>query len=209
MGDVVLLGASKFAAEVARYVQGAGHRVDRYLALPGEVVTVPEGRWEDISREALPDGTPVVLAVADTELRASAVRDYIEAWNLDAVNVVDTSSTVEDGALLGVGNIIGPENYIGVNTTLGSFNVLHYKSSIGNHSRVGSLNFISPNFHTGNTVTIGSGNFIGIGCQLAPGVTVGDGCRIQAGLTLFEDAVDARSYIVPSRVKSLPIQQTS
>ncbi|MGV9689045.1 DapH/DapD/GlmU-related protein [Streptomyces sp. NPDC003444] len=206
MADVVLLGASKFAAEVARYVHGAGHAVDRFLALPGEEVTVPEGRWEEISREALPDGTRVVLAVADMELRATAVRDYVEAWNLDAINVVDPTSTVEEGALRGIGNVIGPENYIGVNATLGSFNVLHYKSSIGNHSHVGSLNFISPNFHTGNTVTIGSGNFIGIGCQLAPGVTVGDDCRIQAGLTLFEDAVDARSYLVPSRVKSLPIQ---
>lgn len=206
MADVVLLGASKFAAEVARYVHGAGHTIDRLLALPGEEVTVPDGRWEEMSREALPDGTRVVLAVADMELRAVAVRDWIEAWNLDAINVVDPSSTVEEGALQGVGNVIGPENYIGVNATLGSFNVLHYKSSIGNHSHVGSLNFISPNFHTGNTVTIGSGNFIGIGCQLAPGVTVGDDCRIQAGLTLFEDAVDARSYLAPSRIKSLPIQ---
>jgi acetyltransferase-like isoleucine patch superfamily enzyme len=205
VANVVLLGADKYALEVARYVRDAGHTVDRFLALEGEEVVVPEGQWSEISRYALAEGTEVVLAVSDMERRAEIVRAYVEARNLDAINVVHPSSTIEDGALRGVGNIIGPDNYIGVNTTFGSFNVLNYRSSIGHHSRVGSMNFISPNFHTGNTVTIGSGNFFGVGCQMAPGVTVGDACRIQAGLTLFEEAVDGRSYLAPSRIKSLPI----
>ncbi|MFF2079071.1 DapH/DapD/GlmU-related protein [Kitasatospora sp. NPDC058162] len=204
MADVVILGAAKFALEVARYVRDAGHTVDRFLALEGEEVVVPDGQWSRISRDHPAEGTAVVLAVSAPERRAELVRDVVEARNLDAINVVHPSSTVEDGALRGVGNVIGPDNYVGVNATFGSFNVLNYRSSIGHHSRIGSSNFISPNFHTGNSVTIGSGNFFGIGCQLAPGVTVGDDCRVQAGLTLFEDAVDGRSYLAPSRIKSLP-----
>ena len=204
MANVVLLGASKYALEVARYVRDAGHTIDHFLALEGEDVVIPEGQWSGISRNALAEGREVVLAVSDMERRAEIVREYVEAWNLDAINVVHPSSTIEDGALRGVGNIIGPDNYIGVNATFDSFNVLNYRSSIGHHSQVGSMNFISPNFHTGNTVTIGSGNFFGVGCQMAPSVTVGNDCRIQAGLTLFEDAVDGRSYLAPSRIKSLP-----
>lgn len=205
MAEVVLLGSGKFALEVARYVRAAGHTIGGFLALDGEEVAVPEGQWAPISREQPAAGTKVVLAVSGMESRAALVRDCVEPWNLDAVNVVHPSSTVEPDCLRGVGNIIGPDNYLGVNTTFGSFNVLHYRSSIGHHSRVGSMNFIAPNFHTGNTVTIGSGNFFGVGCQLAPEVTVGDDCRIQAGLTLFEDTADGRSYIAPSRIKSLPI----
>jgi acetyltransferase-like isoleucine patch superfamily enzyme len=206
VAEVVLLGASKFALEVARYVEEAGHTVERFLALEDETVAAPEGRWSKIADDPLPAGTKVVLAVSDMERRAAVVREHIDAWRLDAINVVHPSSAVAATALQGTGNIIGPDNYIGVNTTFGSFNVLNYRSSIGHHSRVGSMNFISPNFHTGNTVTIGSGNFFGVGCQMAPEVVVGDDCRIQAGLTLFEHTLDGHSYIAPSRIKSLPIR---
>ncbi|PYC87703.1 hypothetical protein C7C46_02845 [Streptomyces tateyamensis] len=210
MKDVVLLGAGKFALEVARYLEDvtaadpqAGYRIRQYVAVAGEPTHAPAELTVDLAEFAPEPGSRVLLALSEVALRRQLIDDVIAKHALVADNIVHPSSRVDPAALRGTGNIIGPDNYVGVNTVFGDFNVVNYRSSFGHHSGVGSNNFVAPNFHCGNSVEIGDDNFFGLSCTVAPGVEIGDKCRFQAGLTLFDNAATGFSYLAPNRVKSL------
>ncbi|MFF9003958.1 hypothetical protein ACF1GW_00215 [Streptomyces achromogenes] len=203
MTDVVVIGAGKFAREVARYAEDAGYGIARHLAVEGEEVHAPDGTWTKLAAHPPDEGTKVVLAVSGMQQRREVIEEYITPRGWQAVNVVHPSSRVDPAAIEGQGNIIGPDNYVGVRTVLGSYNVVNYRCTFGHHSRIGSGNFFAPNFHAGNSVEIGDGNFFGLACTVAPEVRIGDTCRFQAGLTLFENAASGFSYLSPSRIKAV------
>ncbi|MGW3647245.1 hypothetical protein [Streptomyces sp. NPDC000878] len=203
MTHLVVIGADKFALEVARYAEDSGFRIELFLAVEGEDIHAPDGKWSKLAEYEPVERTKVVLAVSDMELRDEVIEKHIRPRELEAVNIVHPSSRVDPGAVEGEGNVIGPDNYVGVNTVLGSYNVVNYRCTFGHHSRIGSGNFFAPNFHSGNSVEIGDGNFFGLGCTVAPEVAIGDECRFQAGITLFEDAASGFSYLSPSRIKSI------
>jgi UDP-3-O-[3-hydroxymyristoyl] glucosamine N-acyltransferase len=205
MTDVVIIGASRFATEIARYVTDCGHKVVKFLSLDGERIATPENATGEILTANLPRKTKVVLAVADAARRAALVEQYVDVHCLDAINIIHPTSRLDEALDNNRGNIIGPGNYFGVGVNLGNFNIINYRSTVGNYSSLGSMNFISPDFHCANSVQIGSGNFIGIGCRVVPEVEIGDDCRVQAGLTIHEDLLSSRSYVEASRIKSFPI----
>jgi UDP-3-O-[3-hydroxymyristoyl] glucosamine N-acyltransferase len=207
--DLVLIGAGKFSLEVARWIDditasGQGdYRVRHHLVVAGEAVHAPAPLCLPLETFDPPTGTRVVLALSDVPQRIEAVDGFITKHGLVAENIVHPSTRVDAAAIDGVGNIIGPNCYIGVNVRLGSYNVLNYYCTVGHHSRIGSNNFIAPNFNCGNTVTIGDGNLFGLSCTLGPEVTVGDDSAFQAGIDIFEDTVSGCSYLVPSRIKMI------
>ncbi|WP_181793449.1 hypothetical protein [Streptomyces sp. WELS2] len=210
MKDLVLIGAGKFALEVARYVEDVtaagprtGYRIRRYLSVDGDPVHAPAELTRPLADFEPAPGTHVVVALSDVVQRRQVIDDFVVKHGLVADNIVHPSSRVDPAALRGTGNIIGPDNYVGVNTTFGDFNVVNYRSTFGHHSRVGSNNFVAPNFHCGNSVEIGDDNFFGLSCTVAPGVEIGGDCRFQAGLSLFENAASGFSYIAPNRIKSI------
>ncbi|GAA0442002.1 hypothetical protein ABZ951_02580 [Streptomyces sp. NPDC046215] len=203
MTDLVVIGAGKFAGEVARYAEDCGFGIGHYLAVEGEEVHAPDGKWSKLAASEPDEGTKVLLAVSDMELRRELIEGVITPRGWEAVNIIHPSSRVDPAAVAGRGNVIGPDNYVGVHTVLGSYNVVNYRCTFGHHSRVGSGNFFAPNFHCGNSVEIGDGNFFGLGCTVAPEVSIGDACRFQAGITMFENAASGFSYLSPSRVKSI------
>jgi hypothetical protein len=200
---VVLIGAGKFALEVARYVEEAGHRVECHLAVAGEPVHVPADRCVPLEGFDPAAGCRIVLALSDVDRRREVIDDVVTARGLLAENIIHPAAQVDASAVAGVGNIVGPNCYVGVNVEIGSFNVVNYHCSIGHHSRIGSNNFVAPNFHCGNSVRIGDGNFFGVSCTLAPELTVGDDNRFQAGLTLFDDVGSGLTHLAPNRVKSI------
>jgi hypothetical protein len=207
--DLVLIGAGKFSLEVARWIDDVtasgrrSYRVRQHLTLPGEPVHAPAPLCVPLADFDPPAGTRVVLALSDLPQRTAAIDGFITKHGLVAENIVHPTARVDAAALGGVGNVIGPHCYLGVNVSLGSYNTLNYFCTVGHHSRLGSNNFISPNFNCGNTVTIGDGNLFGLSCTLAPAVTVGDDSAFQAGIAIFEDTASGCSYLVPSRIKML------
>lgn len=210
MKDLVLIGAGKFALEVARYVEDVtaaapetGYRIRQYLSVDGDPAHAPAELTRPLAGFEPRPGTHVVVALSDVVQRRQVIGDIVVKHGLVADNIVHPSSRVDPTALRGTGNIIGPDNYVGVNTTFGDFNIVNYRSTFGHHSRVGSNNFVAPDFHCGNSVEIGDDNFFGLSCTVAPGVRIGSDCRFQAGLSLFENAASGFSYIAPNRIKSI------
>jgi acetyltransferase-like isoleucine patch superfamily enzyme len=207
--DLIVIGAGKFAAEVTRYVDDIslddpdGYRVECYLSVAGEPVHVPADRCVALEGFEPAVGARVVLALVETAQRRAVIGGFIEKYGLSAVNIVHPTSRIDLAQIDGVGNIVGPNCYFGVNVTLGSFNVVNYYCTIGHHSRIGSNNFIAPDFNCGSSVKIGDDNFFGLSCTIAPEVDTGSYSRFQAGITLFENAESGHSHLVPNRIKSV------
>ncbi|MBT2401565.1 hypothetical protein [Streptomyces sp. ISL-100] len=207
MKPLVVIGAGKFALEVTRYIDDVtasgrdAYRVERYAAVAGETVHVPAERCLPLDEFAPEPGTSVVLAVSDPAQRRELIDGFIVKHGLSAENIVHPHSRIDAAQLVGVGNIIGPDCYFGVNVVLGSHNVVNYHCTVGHHSRLGSNNFLAPNFNCGNSVEIDDDNFFGLSCTLAPEVVIGSGCKFQAGLSLFDNAESGHSYFSPSRIK--------
>lgn len=209
MTDLIVIGAGKFAAEVARYIDditASGdqrYRISRHLTIAGEQTHVSPELCAPLEGFEPPPGSRIVLALSDTAQRRAVIDGFMSRHELTAENIVHPSSKVAAGALAGVGIIVGPDNYVGAEVTLGSHNVVNYHCTIGHHSRLGENNFLAPNFHCGNSVEIGDDNFFGLSCTIAPEVVIGSECRFQAGLSLFDNASSGFSYLSPSRIKSI------
>lgn len=207
MKELILVGAGNFAAEVARYVAESGiahtSRVGRHLSLPDEEVRVTGSSVEPLAEHVVQPSCGYVLALSNPDARQQVIESFVRANDLDLPNVVHSDARVMAGQLQGVGNIIGPFCYIGINATLGNLNVLNAFCSIGHHSTLGSNNFFAPDFHIGNSVRIGDDNFFGIGSFAVHELAVGSCNRVQAGTGLSESVGDGQLVTVPTRPKQI------
>lgn len=198
MTGVHLLGAGKFALQVARWVRDADWTVRGFVVTGDEPPSVPADLVVDAGSLA---GDPVLLALSDVDERRTALARFPDAA---FVTLVHPTSVVDDEQLTGTGTVIGPFCYVGADATLGGFTLVSSHSSVGNHCRLGTNNFLSPAFHCGNSVEIGDDNFFGLSCAVAPEVRIGDRNVFSAGVTVFEEAGDDRIHLSTARVKALP-----
>ena len=195
MTGVHLLGAGKFAVQVARWVRDADWTVRGFVATDDDPPYVPA----DLVVAAATG--PVLLALSDVDERRKALARFPDAA---FVNLVHPTSLADTGQLAGTGIVIGPFCSLGAETTVGSFTILTGHSSVGNHCRLGTNNFLSPAFHCGNSVAIGDDNFFGLSCTVAPEVRIGDRNVFSAGATVFDATGDDRTHLSTARVKALP-----
>lgn len=195
MTAVHLIGAGKFALQVARWVREAGWTVRGFVVTGDEPPTVPADLVVDAATG------PIVLALSDVDARRKALARFPDAA---FVNLVHPTSVVDDGQLTGTGTVIGPFCYVGADATVGGFTLVSSHSSVGNHCILGTNNFLSPGFHCGNSVQIGDDNFFGLSCAVAPEVRIGDRNVFSAGVTVFDEAGDDRIHLSTARVKALP-----
>ena len=195
MTAVHLLGAGRFALQVARWARDAGWTVRGFVVTGDDPPAVPADLLADHAGGAL------LLALSEVDARRAALARFPDA---DFVNLVHPTSLADTGQLAGTGIVIGPFCSLGAETTVGSFTILTGHSSVGNHCRLGTNDFLSPAFHCGNSVEIGDDNFFGLSCTVTPEVRIGDRNVFSAGITVFEDAGDDRTHLSTTRVKALP-----
>jgi acetyltransferase-like isoleucine patch superfamily enzyme len=207
MIELILLGADKFAVEVAAYVAEAIDAADvtiaGYVALDGEEVRVAGAPVQPLADHRPSRAHRYVLAVSDLGARATLLRDFIAPHGLALHNVVHRAALVRPGLALGDGNIVGPLCYFGVNVTVGRGNVFNTACSIGHHSTIGDGNFFAPDCHTGNSVTVGAHNLFGLGTVLSQGITVGNDNRVQAGTCLLDPIGDGQLVLMTARTKQM------
>ncbi|SEB46160.1 hypothetical protein FIV41_22125 [Pseudomonas marginalis] len=192
MSAIVILGAGRFALELASYLQEIEpSAVVRHLAVQGEseVAAVVEP-WPT---DDLDVRDRYVLGVADITLRQTLIDAYFSDGRLSAPNFIHPS--VRHRLDLGAsrGNVIAADCHIGVNTRVGSWNMINYHCSVGHHSQLGDNNFLSPHFNAGNSITLGSRCFIGLSTVVTPQTVIEDDVTVQAGCTL-SDCIPAHSH---------------
>ncbi|CDM60015.1 hypothetical protein LPU83_pLPU83b_0015 (plasmid) [Rhizobium favelukesii] len=211
MKPVLLIGAGKFALEIAHYledcVRASAFKLELagYVPLAGDAIAAPQASIREGPWESLWNGeAALVLASSDPDQRAGFLDDLDPIQRDRFITFVHPSATGDGIPQHARGTIIGPHCHVGVNTRIGDFCVLNYLLSIGHHSEIGEGNFFSPGFHCGNSVSIGRRNFFGLGCVVGPGVQVGHANRIQAGSLILETIGNAMVCVPTQRTKFIP-----
>jgi acetyltransferase-like isoleucine patch superfamily enzyme len=187
--NVYIIGDGKFALEVSNFVQeycaGNKYSFAGFISIEDDK---DSNDIEVVNGHTFNDKNGYVIGVSDMEIRNKLLEKY-RPNEVNYINIVHKNSSMDKSVSLGVGNIIGPSNYIGVNVSIGDFNVINYMCSIGHHSRIGSGNFLAPNFHSGNSIKIGNNNLFGVGCVMSPQTVVGDRNKFSIG-TLIEGVIE-------------------
>jgi carbonic anhydrase/acetyltransferase-like protein (isoleucine patch superfamily) len=210
MTGIVIIGAEKFALEVASYVEGArsmdGQRftVAGFLSLQNEIAVTPEPCTAPFEPSRFHDRADTyVFAVSDPARRAS-MRAWIGPELHDRFPpLVHETTTVARSATIAAGALVGPFCHVGVNATIGAFSILNYQCGVGHHSRIGERVFLAPGFQCGNSAVIADGCFFGLGCVVGPGVAVGAATHAQAGTYIMEDIAGGMLAFPSSRMKSI------
>ena len=116
--------------------------------------------------------------------------------------IIDPSVFVSRTAKLGVGCVIYPNCYIGLNAGLGNF-VFCLSGSIINHDdKIGDDSTITSGVVIAGEVTIGQRCYIGQKCTIRQLLTIGDDCLIGMGAVVVKD-VPAHSVMVGNPAKKL------
>lgn len=195
MNDILVLGAGRFAVELATYLHDIEpSAVVRHLAVDGEACgnATQAQVWP---LEGLDSRYRYVLGVADIALRQSLIERFFSDGRLQAPNFIHPSVRHRLDLTQCRGNVIAAHSYLGVNTRIGSWNMINYHCCVGHHSTLGDNNFLSPTFNSGNSIVLGNRCFIGLGCLVTPHTVIEDDVTVQAGCTLSE-LIPARSHCV-------------
>lgn len=193
MSDIVILGAGRFALELATYLQDIEPAaVVRHLIVPDEPAgdAAPAAAWP---AQGLDPRYRYVLGVADIALRQKLIDGHFSDGRLLAPNFIHPSVRHRLDLRASRGNVIAADCHVGVNTRIGSWNMINYHCSVGHHSQLGDNNFLSPHFNAGNSVTLGNRCFIGLSTVVTPQTVIEDDVTIQAGCTLSE-CIPAHSH---------------
>ncbi len=193
MTDIVILGAGRFALELATYLQEIEPGATlRHLNVEGEApcAAAQAQPWPE---QGLDSRHRYVLGVADIAMRQALIDRYFSDGRLQAPNFVHPSVRHRLDLSGARGNVIAADTYLGVNVRLGSWNMINYHCCVGHHSQLGDNNFLSPHFNAGNSISVGSRCFLGLGTVVTPQTVIQDDVTVQAGCTLSE-LIPARSH---------------
>jgi acetyltransferase EpsM len=201
---IVVLGAGRFAAEVADLVAQSGReQVEGFVegedrskcdeTLLGLPVT-----WVG-DAAALAADHDAVCAVGTT--RRKAFVEHAEALGFRFARVVHPSAVVSPAAKLGAGCIICPATVIGAGSRLGSHVILNRGALVGHHTTIGDFATISPGANIAGSARLGAQAFIGMGALVLDQREVGEGAIVGAGAVVTHD-VPPRTHVhgVPARV---------
>lgn len=109
----------------------------------------------------------IFVAIGDNSNRR-LISERITAAGIPLVSIIDPTAVLEDGVILGTGNLIMSHAYLGVGTIMESGNVVFPGVSITHHNKVGCYNFFSPNASVGGYTEIGDECKIGMNCCVLP-----------------------------------------
>jgi sugar O-acyltransferase (sialic acid O-acetyltransferase NeuD family) len=133
-----------------------------------------------ITRDAVPEGCSVIIAVGDPRLRHE-IWMRMDVDDLDFANVVHPSSVVSSGARIGAGTFVAPFAYLAPNVTVGKNVVVGPYASGGHDSTIGDHAAFSPYATLNGHAVVGTGVFLGAAAVVCSSVEVGEWSKISAG----------------------------
>ena len=79
------------------------------------------------------------ISILDIKERKETVCSLQSFVNLQASNIIDSSSRIPNNLKIGFGNYIGPGVVVGSNVEIGDYNIINTNSIIDNHSKIGNF----------------------------------------------------------------------
>jgi len=131
----------------------------------------------------------VIVAVGDNRRRETVTTTLLDSGERFAIAqhpsaVIGRGTTIEAGAMICAGAVVGPE------TSILRGAILNTSCSVDHHNRIDAFAHVGPGVHCGGAVTIGTGALLGVGATVAPGRTVGGWAVVGAGAVVIRDIPD-------------------
>lgn len=197
--NVIILGTSGFAIELAALVRGAGGVVTGFVGpRDGGDLPAPHLGGDDVLQSAAPDAS-VLVAVGDPAARAR-LSGMVLAKRRKLATFVSPAAFVADDAVLGEGVIIYPNATVHARVQLGRGVLVNSNASVGHETQIGDFSNVGPGVSLGGRCRIGAGVYLGIGSTLLEELTIAPGAVIGAGAVVVKPVTDAGTYAgVPAR----------
>lgn len=116
------------------------------------------------------------------------------AGKIDFPNIIDPTSNVEGSVILGEGNIVLANAYLGPKVKLGNINIVNTASVISHETEIKDGNHFTPSSTIAGQVKIGSLNTFGMNCSVLMKTVIGDNVVISNNVATNSD-VESNSII--------------
>jgi len=142
------------------------------------------------------------LAIGDNNLRKLWWKK-LKKIKASRPSLIHNSAVIEDSAIIGEGNIICANTYLGVLTKIGHNNIINSGSSIDHETVIENNCHIAPGTTISGRVHIKNNCFIGLGSSIKDNVLVSENSILGAGSVLLENIEKKQSLYVgiPAKFK--------
>lgn len=213
MKNIVILGASGFAREVAWLIKEINRQTPEwnflgYVDAGADKVGQPCGDsvivGDDAFLESYPDELHAVIGIGRPPIITRLRQKLARLPHLRFPNLIHPSVLWDrDRVQLGVGNMICAGNILTTDICIGSFNILNLASTYGHDAVVGDHCVINPGVNLSGGVRVGDACLLGTSCTILENLTLGEGVTVGAGALVHRD-VAAGLTVVGIPAKPLP-----
>ena len=138
-----------------------------------------------------PEPLAVVIAMADTNSRASVVKNLRENSKLNFPNIIHPGAHCSPSEnSLGEGNVVCNQCHFTTGIAIQDFNFFNVRTTVGHDGRIGSFNVFNTNAVISGNVSIGDGNFFGMNASVIQGKKIGSNALIGASSLVLSNVND-------------------
>lgn len=123
----------------------------------------------------------------------SIKKTLVNKYNLDinkAINVIHSTLSKSDTAILGGGILINSLVSIAAHTIIGNYVSINRHVSIGHHTTIGNYTSINPGVNIAGNVSVGEATTIGMGANVLNKIKIGSNTIVGAGSVVTKDLSD-------------------
>ena len=193
MEDIIIIGAGAFAADLEgliadsnKYENSVKYNIIGYSDDSKENFERYQFKapWlGNLSNHIKVDKVKYLIGIASVDVRVK-VLEYFLGMSCEFISYIHPSALVSESSVVGIGNIILLNTYIGPKVELGNYNIVNSRVIISHDSVVGNNNSFCPGVGISGYTKIGSNNFFGVNSATIPSISIGDGNKIAAGMVV-------------------------
>jgi sugar O-acyltransferase (sialic acid O-acetyltransferase NeuD family) len=194
---VVIIGAGKGAEVVIDLLRDdlrkkiVGLVDDNLKEMPNYSYPILECSVEDFPDKIERSSFDTVIISFGADLRSMIKRYEVfkqyKSKGIKFTNVISSKALIKSGVIIGEGNLLGDNVYIGTMTEIGDNNSISYSAIIGHHNTIGSHNLIAPSVNTSGSVIIGDNCILPAGVNVINRVRIGNSCIFPIGYNVISD----------------------
>lgn len=144
------------------------------------------GNDGDLEKLYMEGYTDAFIAIGDVTVR-KRLFNYIDKIGFEIPNIVDVSSVIGLGVVLGRGIYIGKKTVVNTEASIGDGVMLNTACVIEHECRIEEMVHIAPGSILCGNVTIGKETYVGAGSVIRQGIEIGEKTMIGMGSVVVKN----------------------
>lgn len=193
MKDIVIIGASGFAKEVAWLIEDINKEKNEWNILgfidnDESLIGTKINGYEVIGNDnwLMEQELYVACGIGSSIIRKKIISKLEKSKNKFPV-LIHPNVVYSDTVSFGEGVIVCASNVLTVNITVGKHTIINLSSTIGHDTVVGDFTTILPGVNVSGNVQLGECSSIGTGSAIIQGVFIGENTIVGAGAVVVKD----------------------